>query len=1056
MKAHNAILVTLLIPAICALVSPSVRGQCAAPNFQAALRVNAGPLPADIAAGDFNADGRTDFVVPNLSIDEVFVLLGRSIGEPTLIKLTSVRKPSAAGVADFNHDGKLDLVISSDTFGARSVSILLGDGTGGFGPPAKFPAFNVKPLIVGDFNNDGNADVFLGNTSGGLSQLLLGNGIGGLSGGSSFNALGNSGAVAADFNSDGKLDVAQLNSVSFFSVIFGDGAGNFVVTKTFPVTRATFIAAGDFNSDHKTDLVISGQFDRIFLFTGDGEGNFAVANNFSLGFPVNTLAAGDFNTDGKTDIAVTADNRAAILVGDGNGAFGAPNLYRTSNNSTAIDMVVGDFDGDGKTDFATAYQAGHVGSSSIFFGDGSGKFRSPSVLPVGLSPFAITNGDLNNDGHADLAYTNIAHNSVSILISDGSGGFGPATNFPVGAQPRSLALGDLNDDHKLDLVTANLAAGTVSILLGDGQGSFGPASNLKVPGVDPSYVAIGKINNDERPDLVVAYLSSPFVLILWGDGDGTFGFPSNRQIPAGGHDIAINDLNLDGISDLVIATDSGPTLMFGTPIDVFNLVSTLSSSSVAALVVDDFNSDGNADIAALVSGGITIALGDGQGNFLGSVGIQTFGASSFLRAADFNGDGNTDLATSNEAGTVSIMLGNGSGIFAAPVTYYTGGARVNHSLTTGDFNSDGNPDIAVIDEAANVAVIFNACSAPPVTVPAFTISDATVTEPDTGSVNMTFNVSLSAASSKPVVVSFYVPARAAAGVLRFAPGVTEQTITLPVPGDVMDEFDEQFHVLLAFPLNATIGIGQALGTILDNDPPPTISVNDVTVGVDMTFAIFSATLSAKSGKPISVTAATSDGTAQAGVDYRSKTETLNIPAGQINRVFTVVVFADNINEPDENFFANLSDPVNATLADAQGVATIVNDDPIHLILDESGPAANQAAALESVLLVRDPFHVQSIAGWWPNLGPDPRTRVILFATNLHLHAGDPPFRVAVSLVDANNQFFLEGAEDVRELGNTDYTQIVFPLPTKLSPGLCTVSIVAQGKTSNAGTIRIVP
>src|SRR5262245_3568951 len=138
MKAHNTLLATLLIPAICALVSPSAMGQCAQPNFNAVLRVDAGPLPSDIAAGDFNADGRTDFVVPNLSIDEVFVFLGRSIGEPAAIKLTSVQKPAAAGVADFNHDGKMDLVISSDTFGARSVSILLGDGTGGFGPPAKF------------------------------------------------------------------------------------------------------------------------------------------------------------------------------------------------------------------------------------------------------------------------------------------------------------------------------------------------------------------------------------------------------------------------------------------------------------------------------------------------------------------------------------------------------------------------------------------------------------------------------------------------------------------------------------------------------------------------------------------------------------------------------------------------------------------------------------------------------------------------------------------------------------------------------------------------------
>ena len=127
--------------------------------------------------------------------------------------------------------------------------------------------------------------------------------------------------------------------------------------------------------------------------------------------------------------------------------------------------------------------------------------------------------------------------------------------------------------------------------------------------------------------------------------------------------------------------------------------------------------------------------------------------------------------------------------------------------------------------------------------------------------------------------------------------------------------------------------------------------------------------------------------------------------GQTSLTFTVAVLADNINEPDENFFVNLSNPINVTLADAQGVGTIVNDTPLLLILDESGPAPDQAAALESLLLARDPFHVQSIATWWPNLGPDRRTRVTLFAANLHLNQGDPASSVVVSLVGSNNQNF---------------------------------------------------
>lgn len=178
--------------------------------------------------------------------------------------------------------------------------------------------------------------------------------------------------------------------------------------------------------------------------------------------------------------------------------------------------------------------------------------------------------------------------------------------------------------------------------------------------------------------------------------------------------------------------------------------------------------------------------------------------------------------------------------------------------------------------------------------------------------------------------------------------------------------------------------------------------------------------------------------------------------GQTSLTFTVAVLADNINEPDENFFVNLSNPINVTLADAQGVGTIVNDNPLQLILDESGPAPDQAAALESMLLVRDPFHVQSIATWLPNLGTDRRTRVTIFAANLHLNQGDPASSVVVSLVGSNNQNFEITAEDVRVLPNTDFTQLVFALPSNLSPGVCTVTIKAQGKISNTGTFRIAP
>jgi hypothetical protein len=137
------------------------------------------------------------------------------------------------------------------------------------------------------------------------------------------------------------------------------------------------------------------------------------------------------------------------------------------------------------------------------------------------------------------------------------------------------------------------------------------------------------------------------------------------------------------------------------------------------------------------------------------------------------------------------------------------------------------------------------------------------------------------------------------------------------------------------------------------------------------------------------------------------------------------------------------DNIYFTFAAAQPVS------PPQLRLEENGPSANQAAALDAVLLLRDPFHVQNIAQWW-NLGSDQNTRVIIFAANLGSSS------VVVNLVDANNQSFDVAAEDVRAVANSDFSQIKFRLPDNLAAGNCTVTVKVGLLVSNAGTIRIVP
>jgi len=134
------------------------------------------------------------------------------------------------------------------------------------------------------------------------------------------------------------------------------------------------------------------------------------------------------------------------------------------------------------------------------------------------------------------------------------------------------------------------------------------------------------------------------------------------------------------------------------------------------------------------------------------------------------------------------------------------------------------------------------------------------------------------------------------------------------------------------------------------------------------------------------------------------------------------------------------------------VSAIADPEPMELLLDTSGPAADQLAALDSILFLRDEFPVVNLANSL-NLG-DRNTRVTLFVTNLQLGAGEPSSSVIVNLLASNNQSHDVAAEDVRPVPNFPFTQVIFRLPDNLPVGTCTIRITAHGQVSNSGTIRI--
>jgi hypothetical protein len=127
--------------------------------------------------------------------------------------------------------------------------------------------------------------------------------------------------------------------------------------------------------------------------------------------------------------------------------------------------------------------------------------------------------------------------------------------------------------------------------------------------------------------------------------------------------------------------------------------------------------------------------------------------------------------------------------------------------------------------------------------------------------------------------------------------------------------------------------------------------------------------------------------------------------------------------------------------------------PLQLVLDQSGPAANQLAAVDTMLLLRDPFPVVNVSNLL-NQGTDRNTRVTLLAANLQLAQGEPSSAVVVNLTDTNGQSYDIAAADVRSVVNTSFTQVIFRLPDNLPVGTCEIKLKAHNQTSNVGTIRI--
>ena len=326
-------------------------------SFSAPMTFTAKTFPFVIAA-DFRGNGRTDLASADSGSNGLIaILLGNGDGtfQPEVDYGSGMYGPIAAG--DFNNDGELDVIGLSASSG-QDLSVLRGNGDGTFGFPIQTNTGSTAPLsvlAVADFNHDGKLDVAIsvgGSTS--LSpkeiQVFLGNGDGTFSVSQTYSAGSNPTAIAVgDVNGDGIPDIVVGNSdyqgtaASSVVVLLGNGDGTFKSPITTVVGNGIIaLSVADFNLDGKADIAISNTgWSDVSVLLGNGDGTFQAPMQFYLAnsYLQGGLAVADFDGDGKPDIAVTGVENISVLLSKG--LSGPATLLGPSTLSLGSNLVGG-------------------------------------------------------------------------------------------------------------------------------------------------------------------------------------------------------------------------------------------------------------------------------------------------------------------------------------------------------------------------------------------------------------------------------------------------------------------------------------------------------------------------------------------------------------------------------------------------------------------------------------------------------------------------------------------------------------------------------------------
>ncbi len=478
-----------------------------------------------------------------------------------------------------------------------------------------------------------------------------------------------------DLDSDGNLDLVLCGS----DARLGDGKGNFPTPFTLPIDGCTL--AKDLNGDGKADLICGG--DPVKLLFGEGPGHYSQPVPLALsGEPT----VGDFDADGNLDIATPS---GFLSFGDGNGNFGPPVVLGVSGRS----LRLGDFNGDHRDDLLFVPVNEFTQPLLALLNRGGGQFVSkPLPTPIDYSLEDVRVGDVDNDGLTDIVFGRFEQPLALIRGTPGEFQLEQFTYYS-GTQ---LVLADMNGDDNLDitLVSRYRSGG---VLLGDGHGHF--ATSVGIPRRDRLEGLLhGDLNSDGRQDLVSTTTNGwpprgALAAILLSTEDGTFG--SHLLKNEVGFPVAVGDVDLDGLDDIVFAHPKGPylTLFLNRNQGEFTARVLSSDREVESAKLEDMDADKILDLIVLDDVGISVFRGLGKGEFA-EPSNYPIPAQQGLLTLKANRDNLPDVLVYSGHTVCTFLTGNGL-VLQGPICTDASPASYIRLLKAGDLDGDGIADLAI-------------------------------------------------------------------------------------------------------------------------------------------------------------------------------------------------------------------------------------------------------------------------------------------------------------------------------------------------------------------------